>query len=171
MTGKIDSDPDASTTAFLFRLCLVEEKGGILTVTVPRDGLAWRGARVGADGSVSWTDPAPLAASAINVRCGRGDARRCDRSEYPPSPRYANPASFGFDGAFRFGRLVDGISPALVVDGAVAQIEGLPAGLSWSGFDTIELSSAAPPAAAPLASAASAPVVYDGTTGPHVPYP
>ena len=174
MPGKIDSDPDASTTAFLFRLCVVEESGGLLTVTVPRDGLSWRGATVAADGSVGWTAPAPLDASAINVRCAKGGPQRSDRSEYPPSPRYADPARFGFAGAFRFGRLIDGTAAALIVDGSVVAIEGLPAGVSWSGFHSIEVSCSPPPAgqAQPSASAlAAAPTVSSSTTGPHLPYP
>jgi hypothetical protein len=170
MPDKLMPKPDPQNTAFLFRLCLVEQNGADLTVTVPAQGLVWRGATVDASGNAVWTQAAPLPPAALRVTCAQGTPHRRDRSEYPPSPRFTDGVGIVFSGAADFGRLVDAASAALLVEGSVRAIEGLPAGVSWSGFYTIELSSA-PAAGVPAAPIAAASPTVTALEGPHLPYP
>ncbi len=168
-TKKISVPPVKGLRHFVFHSCTVEQAGKALTVTVPKEGLTWRGAKVDKQGHTLWSQPAGLAASAVAVTCGAGKAQaRMDGSEYPTAAKIADGATFTFSGALSFGRVLHGEASKLVVQAKVAGVKGLPKGTSWSGFESIEIDGSA---VTPVKGAKVELADGGDGSGPHQPYP
>jgi len=171
---------------FVVHACLIEQSGGALQLTLPTPGLTWRGSQAGPGGAPLWTEPAPLfagpalSARPISIHCSGAQRSQLEPGSYPPAARFAG-VELVFLGGAAFSRRLVGGAAVLLAEGSVLSIDGLPAGVSWRGFSSIELAGArVQPLTGSLPSASSAALLrrpgaglLDGGagTGPHQPYP
>ena len=155
---------DPAHRSFLFRACLARARGGVLTVSFPTGLLSVRFGAAATGGGVRWTAPRKATGS-IEVRCAPGAPQAFDRRAYPKAPAAAGGPTVTFHGAVRYCRLVLPDGPALLVQGSVVRIAGLPG--SARPFDTAEILSSP----ASTAKRALPPIGGIDPSGPHQPFP
>jgi hypothetical protein len=144
-------------TSFLFPCCQARLDGEDLVVAVQRASL-----RAGNGPTLQWSDAAPWTRDVI-IDCEPGTHRRVDRAEYPPQPAYVEAVHFRFRGGVTYGRVPQREGWALLVQGVVRSLGGLPPGEAFL-VDEVEVPVHA--AAAVGVGANQGPI-----NGPHLPFP
>ncbi|MBS2025373.1 MAG: hypothetical protein JST92_23475 [Deltaproteobacteria bacterium] len=161
----IEAKSAAGTRSFLFGDCIVEQKGGTLTISLPPGPVTIESKSLGSGGVISSAEP--LHAASVTIKCAGKAHARADGSDYPPRPRWDGGTKVVFQGGASFGRVLLA-QPMLLVRAQVTGVSGLPKGQTLAG-DTITFE--VDETHAKAREGAVGDPGSGGGGGPHDPYP